>query len=306
MAELEAQVERHDQLYHVLGQPEITDQEYDALRQRLERLEEQHPRLASPLSPTRRVGGAPARWLSHRKLAAPMLSLRKVRTEQEWLDYASWVADRLDQDPKDLAWVLEPKLDGVALELVYEHGRLASACTRGDGCMGEDVTRNVRGVVPAELDFSDLEHGLVVVHGEAVIRKADFAALNAHRAMDKLPEFDSPRTAVAGALRSSCASTARDRGVGFLAWNWPSMAPHESHLSNMADLRGFGLSRVVARHSVGDGRAVLADILRSKSAWSENILSPTDGVVSKLDSLAHRRALGTTAVAPRWAVALKF
>jgi DNA ligase (NAD+) len=145
----------------------------------------------------------------------------------------------------------------------------------------------------------------MVVHCEAVISKSDFAALNAQRAMDKLPGIDSPRTWPCRGPALLLRLRRRDRGVGFLAWGWPD-ARSESHLGNLADLRGFGLSMVVARHSIGDGRKVLADILRSKAAWAENILCPTDGVVAKLDSLAQRRALGTTAVAPRWAEALKF
>ncbi|WP_027176855.1 hypothetical protein [Desulfovibrio aminophilus] len=300
MADLEVQVTRHDRLYHEVGAPEITDADYDRLRVELERLEALHPHLASDLSPTRRVGGAPARWLSHRRLAEPMRSLRKVRSTVEWEEYASWVADRLDLPDYELAWSLEPKLDGVALEAVYEGGRLVSACTRGDGCLGEDVTRNARLMLPERLS----NERRLVIHGEVVIPWNEFQALNERRAKS----FDSPRTAVQGALRGNARDEVHERGLRFLAWENHTHV-EQAHFDRMNALSVAGIDVVRSRTiRLRNPREVLAE---ARDHWVMRWSDPEgcnlacDGMVLKLDSMHHRRALGSTSTAPRWAVALK-
>lgn len=304
MADLEAQVERHDRLYHEIGEPEISDADYDRLRVELERLEDRHPRLASPLSPTRKVGGAPARWLSRRRLAEPMRSLRKVRTEEEWLDYVSWLADRLDLETDALAWSLEPKLDGIALEAVYEGGRLVSACTRGDGCLGEDVTINARLMLPERIN----DHRRIVAHGEVVIPWDEFQALNERRAEQGEPAFDSPRTAVQGALRGKVRDEVCERGLRFLAWENCDHS-ETSHFNRMTALMTAGIDVVPARTLRLRGPQEVLDVARDSWAlrWDSTYACnlACDGMVFKLDSMHHRRALGSTSTAPRWAVALK-
>lgn len=305
LVRLSAEVARHDRLYHEEDLPEISDAEYDLLRMRLEELEAAHPELALRDSPLGRVGGVPARWLAHRRHERPMLSLRKVRSVDEWEAYACWVAKSLDQEGVD--WTMEPKLDGVAVELVYERGRLAWAATRGDGLMGEDVTAAMRRVVPVQLDISaEMAPQRLEVRGEAVLSWPCFAALNQERAEAGKELFATPRGAAAGALRHGNTREAWERGVRFVAWgleNPPKgLGDHETALCTLGEL---GLEPAPGLSLRGASAGEVAGAAQKYRAQWGRGEDPLDGVVLKLADARLRRRLGATATAPRWAVALR-
>jgi len=184
LEELRERIRYHDHRYYVLDSPEISDQEYDRLFRRLEELEQAHPHLITPDSPTHRVGGEPLEKFTQVAHASPMLSLANVFDEEEFLDFDRRVKRGIGI-ASDVTYVVEPKLDGLAVELVYENGVLTSASTRGDGYVGEDVTANVRTIktVPLKLQkhgvFSDVS--LIDVRGEIFMNRADFDRLNRER-----------------------------------------------------------------------------------------------------------------------------
>ncbi len=201
---LREQIRHHDYLYYVLDRPEIQDYEYDRLFRRLEELERSYPELVSDDSPTQRVGGRPLEKFGEVQHAIPMLSLSNVFEDNELLEFDARVKRTLGVGG-DVPYVVEPKLDGVAIELVYENGLLTSGSTRGDGYTGEDVTTNVRTIkaIPLKLHsagwFADTP--LIEVRGEIFMNRADFDDMNRDRDEEGLPAFANPRNAAAGSIR---------------------------------------------------------------------------------------------------------
>ena len=203
-AGLRDEISKHARLYYVEDRPEITDAEYDALLRELIALEEAHPELVTPDSPTQRVGGPPVSSLPNVRHEIPLLSLENAYTPEELKAWADRVVDRLGRTPE---FVCELKIDGLSVSLVYEGGRLARAATRGDGTTGEDVTPNVRTIhsVPLELKKkTSLKVNIpsvLEVRGEVYMSKASFARLNAAREEAGEPLFANPRNSAAGSLR---------------------------------------------------------------------------------------------------------
>lgn len=232
--DLRAQIEHHNHRYYVLDSPEITDQQYDALFRELKALEAAHPELADPNSPTRRVGGAVAQAFAAHPHRQRMYSLDNALTMAEWRDFTERLSRVLPR--RELTFYVDPKFDGLALEVIYEHGRFVRALTRGDGERGEDVTENLRTVrnLPMDLTRRAREAGLPVprlleVRGEVVITKAAFHALNAaqEEAGDKV--FANPRNAAAGSVRQLDSSITARRPLKFFAYglgemDWPDLA----------------------------------------------------------------------------------
>ncbi len=308
---LREKIRYHDYRYYVLDSPEISDQEYDKLYRRLEELESQYPDLVRPDSPTQRVGGAPLEKFEQVEHAVPMLSLSNVFDEKELLEFDTRVR-KTGGITGDVPYVVEPKLDGVALELVYENGLLVSGSTRGDGTTGEDVTANVRTVkgIPLRLTRSGIlaSVSLIDVRGEIFMARADFDRLNSARDEEGLPSFANPRNASAGSIRQLDPKITASRPLRFLAHGvgrieGASCDTHWDLLQGLADLGipvNLDHSRVCAGiHSVLSHYRDLHEI-RHKLPYE------IDGAVVKVNSVADQVRLGIKTRSPRWAVAYKF
>ena len=310
-AELRRQLEHHNHRYYVLDAPEITDAEYDVLFRELQALEAEHPELADPNSPTQRVGGTPAEGFATYRHKLALLSLDNAMTLEEWREFAARTAKGLGAGP---AWWADPKMDGLAVEAVYENGALTVAATRGDGEVGEDVTRNLRTVknLPLALraDKGPVPQ-LLEVRGEVVMTKAAFEALNDRQAAAGAKIFANPRNAAAGSVRQLDPKIAAARplrflayGVGLVEWDAPLFA-WNSQAEIMQGLAALGFSVPPEARRCKDAAEVEALYLKLQDE-RDALPFEIDGLVAKVDSLELQRELGQTARAPRWALALKF
>jgi len=307
IAELREQIRRHDFRYYVLDDPEVSDARYDALMAELRALEAAHPGLVAPDSPTQRVGGAPSGAFGEVVHAVPMLSLDNAFTDQDVLDFDRRVRERLDVE--SVEYSAEPKIDGLAVSLRYERGRLVQAATRGDGTKGEDVTANVRAIrsVPLTLRGSHVPP-LLEVRGEVYMTRRSFELLNLRAGERGEKTFVNPRNAAAGSLRQLDPKVTASRALDLFCYgvgatgHWPMPRRHSEVL---AALREFGLRTCPAIEVVEGVRGALdyyARMGRRRDALGYDI----DGVVYKVDRLDWQRDLGFVARAPRWAVAHKF
>ena len=309
-AELRETVARHDRLYHVLDAPEVGDAEYDRLFAELLSLEAAYPDLADPDSPTQRVGGAPAEGFAEVVHEVPMLSLANAFEESGVAEFDRRVRERLElAEGEEVEYVAETKLDGVAVSLRYEHGRLAVAATRGDGTRGEDVTGNVRTVrsVPLRLAGDGFPESLEV-RGEVYLPLDRFERLNEEQRSRGEREFVNPRNAAAGGLRQLDPRATRSRRLMFFchgagrADGIPSASTHRGLLRRLEE---WGL-RVSPDVRVVRGVRGCVGYYREIEARRENLGYQIDGVVYKVNRLEEQRRLGSVARAPRWALAHKF
>lgn len=305
-AELRRLIDYHNYRYYVLDQPEIADSEYDQLMRELIALEQAHPELVVPDSPTQRVGAPPLEAFGPAPHEIPMLSLDNAFDDAALSEFDRRVRERLGVE--QASYVAEPKLDGSSLNLRYEHGLLVRAGTRGDGVTGEDVTANVRTIptVPLRLRSSK-PPALVEVRGEVVIRLQDFAELNRRRLEAGERPFANPRNAAAGSLRQLDPKVTAARPLTFFPYGLgavsePVAASQWEILELLAEW-GFLVDRRLLRRVQGlvGMRAYLEEILVRRPELPFEI----DGVVYKVDDLAQRELLGATSRAPRWAVAYK-
>lgn len=317
VAELRRLLEYHNHRYYVLDDPEITDAQYDALLRELQALEREHPELDDPNSPTRRVGGAPREGFEKRAHSLGMFSLDNGFSLDDW---QAWVERlrRLEPDAEPAFWA-DPKMDGLAVEVIYEHGALTVALTRGDGETGEVVTANMRTVrnLPLTLRTAPGEAPpeLLEVRGEVVIAKDDFHALNQAQEEEGGKVFANPRNAAAGSLRQldSRVTAARPLrflayGVGLARWAGGARSAYERWATQgeaMAELERLGLS-VPPRAARCESPEAVAARYRELATTRDELPFEIDGLVAKVDDLALQQALGFTARAPRWALALKF
>jgi DNA ligase (NAD+) len=304
---LTAEVERHLRLYHALDAPEISDAEYDALFRELQELEREHPDLKLPSSPTGRVGAPPAEGFATVAHRVPMLSLDNAMDEAEMRAFDERVRRVLDRE--SVAYFGEPKLDGAAIELVYEDGRLAVGATRGDGRVGEDVTANLRQIVSIPLALRDAAPPeRVSVRGEVVLPLRHFERLNEARAARGEEPLVNPRNAAAGALRQlHGVDLPRLRALEFRAYQVAEGVPADVKtqaglLARLAEW-GFATSSETAVCSGVD--AAIAHYA-SLSAQRASLAVEIDGTVFKVNELALQRDLGELSRVPRWAVAFKF
>jgi DNA ligase (NAD+) len=305
--QLREQLEEHNYRYYVLDDPAIADSEYDALFRELQSLEQDHPELLDPASPTQRVGGEPVAGFGTVRHAQAMLSLENAFAEDEVVAFDRRVRERLDV-PGEVDYSAEPKLDGLAVSLRYAGGVLVRAATRGDGETGEDVTHNVRTIraVPVRLRGRDVPAELEV-RGEVYMPRAGFDALNARLAAEGGKRFVNPRNAAAGSLRQLDPRVTAARPLAFFAYGTaasePPLAP--THSGTLARLRGWGLpvSGLVERVS---GAAGCLDYHRRMAARRPALPYEVDGVVYKVDDLARQADLGYVARAPRFAIAHNF
>ena len=304
---LRADIERHNYLYHTLDAPEIDDDAYNALFQELVTLEERFPELRTPDSPTQRVGGHVLSVMENQRHRQRMYSLDNAFNKDDWL--AFWQRlQRLEPNVLPEFWC-DPKMDGLAVEVIYEHGRMTQALTRGDGESGEVITAAMRTVrnLPSVLNGDGPFPSLLEVRGEVVMFHDDFAALNTRQEEAGLKTFANARNAAAGSVRQLDTSITATRPLRFLAYSVGEVVGAfcrtHAELMNMLDFYGF--SRPPSGKVCDSLEAVWAyyeDTERTRDSLPVEI----DGVVTKLNDLEAQAALGYTARAPRFAVALKF
>src|SRR5579871_3478122 len=301
---LRDQLRRHEHLYYVLDQPEITDAEYDRLMRRLEELEKQRPDLITSDSPTQRVGGKAREGFVKVRHSSPMLSLDNALNDDEMREFDRRVRSLLGDEPFE--YVAELKLDGLSMAVQFTNGRLHQAITRGDGTVGEDVTENARTIRTLPLRTRT---GLKTfeARGEVIFPIKAFEKLNAEREQQQLSLFANPRNAAAGALRALDPGVTASRQLEYFAYfflvdgkfHFPS---HWQSLEALKDM-GFKVNPHRARC------ATLDDVFDFYRKWGEKRATlpyEIDGVVLKVDSIAQQVKLGWTAKAPRWAIAFKF
>jgi DNA ligase (NAD+) len=315
-AELRELLEYHGRLYHLLDAPVIADAEYDGLFRELLALEEACPELKDPASPTLRIGGAVLDSLSTRAHSLPMYSLDNVFSMAEGREFVRKMLRLLPgADERDIAFWMEPKLDGLAMELIYEKGLLVCALTRGDGETGEEVTENMRTVRTVPLRLASPPSppsppSLLEVRGEVLMNKKDFAALNLRQQKTGGRTFANPRNAAAGSVRQLDSAEAARRPLRFIAYGigkteWVKGSPWSTQQEIMRGLRDFGFAAAPG--------AALCSSLEAVEQWYDALVREresfpfeSDGAVAKVNSLALQEKLGFTARAPRFAVAFKF
>ena len=305
---LREQINEHNYRYHVLDEPVVTDAEYDRLLRELQELETANPELVTPDSPTQRVGAEPLPGFESVTHEQPMLSLANAFSREELDDFERRVLQRLGTDDP-ITYAAEPKLDGVALSLLYENGLLVRAATRGDGTRGENVTHNARTIesVPLRLRGSGYPARLEV-RGEVYMPKAGFEAYNrrARESGDKL--FVNPRNAAAGSLRQLDPKLTAARPLAFYAYGPGLVEDGElpgSHLEILRTLAGWGFPINPEIESVV-GAEGCYDYYQRLGERRFDLAYDIDGVVFKVDEIALRDVLGFVSRAPRWAVAQKF
>ena len=314
LAQLRETLHHHAHLYYTLDAPEVSDAQYDAWFQELQRLEAAHPEWLTPDSPTQRVGGAVLDGFASVTHAVPMLSIR-TETDVEASGAEAFdarIRKELGLGPQDppVAYVTELKFDGLAMSLRYEGGVLVQAATRGDGQAGEDVTANVRtiGQIPLRL-FGEGVPSVLEVRGEVYMARADFDALNTRQAAAGEKTFVNPRNAAAGAVRQLDSGIAAQRPLSFFAYGlgevqWAGDAPTQ-HMELLMRLKAWGFP-VAEQTAVAQGASGLVDFHQRMGALREQLPYDIDGVVYKVNDLALQRTLGFVSREPRWAVAHKY
>ena len=306
---LQDEIRRHDFLYYVKDRPAISDEEYDRLFRELKSLEEAHPELLTTDSPTQRVAGQPLDSFPTVEHAAPMLSLDSDQSEATLRRFDERVRKGLGPD-FPVSYVLEPKLDGASIELVYEHGVLTRASTRGDGSRGEGVTANVRTIPAVPLRLREEEREVppfLAIRGEVLMHSGPFEKLNERLLAEGKEPFANPRNAAAGALRQLDPRLTASRPLDMYAYDVIAAEglAVATQAETLAALRDWGL-----RVNESTGRAAtveeILDYHRDLEARRDDLGYEIDGVVIKLDDLAARERLGWTSRHPRWAFAFKF
>ncbi|MBV4535216.1 NAD-dependent DNA ligase LigA [Pseudomonas urmiensis] len=305
--ELRAELDQHNYRYYVLDEPSVPDAEYDRLFNELKALEAEHPHLVTPDSPTQRVGGAALAAFSQVRHEIPMLSLGNAFEETDLREFDRRVVEGLDQ-PGAVDYSCEPKLDGLAVSLLYRDGQLVQGATRGDGSTGEDISANVRTVrnIPLKLQGSGWP-AVLEVRGEVFMSKAGFDRLNAAQAESGGKTFANPRNAAAGSLRQLDSKITASRPLEFCCYGLGQVSETigDSHIGILEQLKAWGLpiSREL-KHAAGIEECLA--YYRDIGARRNDLPYEIDGVVFKVNNLASQRELGFRAREPRWAIAHKF
>jgi len=308
---LRDKIRHHEYLYYVLDQPEISDQEFDALMQQLKDLEKQYPDLLTPDSPTQRVGGKPREGFVKVRHSSPMLSLDNTYNEEELRDWERRVHELSGR--KDVDYVCELKLDGMSLALTYENGKLARGVTRGDGSVGEDVTLNIRTVrsIPLSVDQDRLRKARIPtsfeVRGELLMPTAAFKKVNEERERNGLPTFANPRNFTAGTVRQLDASITAERRMDFFPYilleNGRTYFPRHWETLTALDKAGFKVNQYRKLvHSMDE----VWNFIHEWEGKRDSLPYEIDGIVIKVDRTSLQDELGFTGKAPRWAIAYKY
>lgn len=309
--QLRQEVNEHNYRYHVLDAPTIPDSEYDRLFQELQKLEAEYPDLKTPDSPTQRVGSAPLKNFPQITHLTPMLSLDNAFTADSVLEFERRIRDRLKTLlPKDerIAYVCEPKLDGLAITLIYEDGVLQLGATRGDGTTGEVITENLRTIatLPLRLRSESVKiPNRIEVRGEVYMPKKAFEDLNkrAEETGDKI--FANPRNAAAGSIRQLDSRITSKRHLQFFAYSIAGESPTRSHFKNLQYLAALGFPICPLNQKV-EGIEACLNFYEMIGKKRKSLPYEIDGVVYKVDSLDLQEQLGFVSRAPRWAIAHKF
>jgi DNA ligase (NAD+) len=304
---LRAEIRKHDYLYYVLNQPKITDRQYDKLFAELKSLEQANPGLITPDSPTQRVSGQPLEGFESVRHSVPMLSMDNTYNPEELRAFDERVAKGLGGEDYD--YVVELKIDGVAISLRYEDGRLATAATRGDGEVGDDVTANVRTIkaVPLTLLGDGKVPDVLEVRGEVYMPTKAFVGLNKVRAEAGEPPFANPRNATAGSLKLLDSRITAQRNLSFFAYSMGQVSAPlaEDHWQTLQRFKKLGLPVNPAIKRAKDVDEVIK-ICLEWDAGRQKLGYQIDGMVVKLNRLGQRDILGATGRAPRWCISYKF
>jgi DNA ligase (NAD+) len=296
---------KHNYNYYVLNSPEISDQEFDRLLRELQELEKQYPEYDDPNSPTQRVGSDINNEFVQVPHKYPMLSLSNTYNKEEVAEFYERVKTSLNGEPFEIC--CELKYDGLSISLVYEHGKLVRAVTRGDGVQGDDVTNNVKTIrcIPLQLTEKGYPESFEI-RGEILMSWTSFEELNRERELKEEPLFANPRNAASGTLKSKNSAVVAKRKLdAFLYYLLGEQIPSDGHYENLQEARkwGFKISEGMKKASS------LQDIYDYIDYWDterKKLPVATDGIVLKVNSLSQQRALGFTAKSPRWAIAYKF
>ena len=308
IAKLRREVDEHNRRYYLLDDPIISDTEYDRMLRELEKLEHAHPEYASPDSPTQRPGAPPLESFRPAKHLQPMLSLANVFDADELAEFVARVHKALKSE--HVPFVCEPKLDGVAVSLLYESGKLVRGATRGDGETGEDITANIRTLpsIPLELARSDHRSpARIEVRGEVVITIDEFVRLNTEREEEGEPVFANPRNAAAGSLRQLDSSITASRPLMFYAHSHGAVEPQsfKRHVEFLATAAAWGF-RIHPRIRRAKNLREIVAYYEKLSEGRDRLGVDVDGIVVKVDTIADQDKLGQVSRSPRWAVAFKF
>jgi len=310
--ELREKIRYHNYLYYVLDAPEISDAKYDRLFRQLVELEQAHPELITPDSPTQRVGAKPQEAFAQVTHRQPMLSLENAFGRQELVDFDARLKRYLNLRSA-IEYTAEPKIDGLAVELVYENGRLAVASTRGDGYVGEDVTLNIKTILAVPLTLMEPKEGppvpeLLEVRGEVYMEIEAFQELNRERIKKDLPPFANPRNAAAGSVRQLDPKVTAKRPLNMFCYGVGEVrgANFETQMEMMLTLQKWGLrvNRQYIRLCKTIDEAV--NYCGQLEEMRETFPYEIDGAVIKVNSMELQRRLGEKARSPRWAMAYKF
>ena len=303
---LREELHQHNHNYYVLNMPTISDKDFDIMMHQLQELEQQHPEMADPNSPTQRVGSDLNNEFVTVLHKRPMLSLANTYNRQEVSDFYERVKDGLQGAPFQIC--CELKFDGLSISLHYEHGKLVKAVTRGDGTQGDDVTQNVRTIrsIPLQLPQGSGYPDEFEIRGEVLMPWTSFERLNKQRAENEEPLFANPRNAASGTLKSKNSNVVAERGLdAYLYYLLGEDIPGDGHYQNMeaASKWGFQVSKAM---KLADNLQDIYDYIEHWDKERKNLPVATDGIVLKVNSLAQQRSLGITAKSPRWAIAYKF
>ena len=303
IARLSEEINRHNYYYYMLDDPKISDYDFDQLLQRLIDLERQYPEYVQPDSPTQRVGGTITKQFESAAHIYPMLSLGNTYSEGDLTEFDTRVHDLLNGS---VEYVCELKYDGVAISLIYEHGILTRAVTRGDGTRGDVVTANVKtiGSVPLSLtgDYPDL----LEARGEIIMPYDSFNALNAEREEIGEQPFANPRNAASGSLKLQNSAEVAKRGLSFkLYYALGENLPEDNHYARLRKLHQWGFRFPDVMEKV-DGLPGVLEFIRTWDEQRKQLPYPIDGIVIKVNDFAQQQQVGATAKSPRWASAYKF
>jgi DNA ligase (NAD+) len=306
--ELRRLIEHHNYRYYLLDSPEVSDAEYDELFDELTRLEKEHPELVTPDSPTQRIGASPLTKFPSHKHTIPMMSLGKVTTREEFLEFDKRVRGLIGDEGGPIEYAVEPKYDGLAVAVIYRNGVFETGATRGDGVTGEEVKENLKTIknIPLRL-IGQSPPELLEVRGEVIVAKADFEKFNKRRSEAGLELFANPRNMAAGSLRQLNSGITAQRPLRFIGYGIGDTRgiPLNGHFETMNLIKRFGIpisSQLKKFAHTDELTAFYEQILSERDSFDFDI----DGIVIKVNSYEQQAIAGVLSRSPRWAVAWKF
>ena len=302
---LRRNITEHNRRYYEEAAPTISDREYDELYRELAELEKKHPQFAREDSPTQRVGGQPLKQFAQVTHRVPMLSLDNTYSVEELTEFYARITRLLPHEK--IPVLIEPKVDGVAVSVLYENGEVRYAATRGDGTLGDDITQNILTIRSVPRRLKGNGPAVLEVRGEVFMDKHGFEKMNADRAEQGLPAFANPRNAAAGSLKQLDPALVARRPLGIIFYGTGAVegVKLEKHSDLFPLLDRFGLPHSERIWSASSAETIIKAI-QDLDKVRHNFRYQTDGAVVKVDSLAQRERLGFTAKSPRWAIAFKY